>query len=134
MARADFSGAMLESADFAGCMARDANFTGANLAGADLAGSNLRRANFTGADLRGADLCGTDLSQAILVNANLAGAEHESELSGDNPRSRSARSPARASLWRGALAIEKRRRRTNASGVEKRDLTTSPDASNLTLR
>jgi hypothetical protein len=52
-------------------------------------------------------------------------------LSGDNPRSRSARSPARASLWRGALAIEKRRRRTNASGVENLDLTTSPDASTV---
>jgi hypothetical protein len=50
-------------------------------------------------------------------------------LSGDNPRSRSARSPARASLWRGALAIEKRRRRTNASGVEK--VVNTPDASTV---
>lgn len=71
LARANLTGAYLESADLAGANLESADLAGAYLAHADLAGANLTHANLTHAVLDGADLTGTDLTHAVLTGADL---------------------------------------------------------------
>lgn len=70
---AQFQGAILTDAVFAGSDLPDADFTDAVLAGADFTETNLERATLANADLTGATL-----SFAVLRESNLAGA-HFSE-------------------------------------------------------
>lgn len=67
LAKADLSGAYLNSADLT-----EANLQGANFKGADLNGAYLSWANLSGADLSWAQLNGTNLNMANLIGAKLS--------------------------------------------------------------
>jgi uncharacterized protein YjbI with pentapeptide repeats len=67
LAKADLSGASLNSADLT-----EANLQGANFKGADLNGAYLSWANLSGADLSWAHLKGANLNMANLIGAKLS--------------------------------------------------------------
>jgi len=69
---ADFTGASLRGAYFAGCHLERASLHCADLAGADLRSANLKRADLRGAVLAGAALNGAVLDQADMRAAYIA--------------------------------------------------------------
>ena len=71
---ADFTDALLCSADMSMAKLHNASFTGANLQSADLSGAELPGATLQDTDMRSAWLIGTDLSGAKLWNADLSNA------------------------------------------------------------
>jgi uncharacterized protein YjbI with pentapeptide repeats len=83
--RADFSGALLDHANFAGADLGRALFRFAKLRGANLRGANLLRADFTGADLTGADFTGADITEADFSQAVLTDTKGLPKTSGKMP-------------------------------------------------
>ena len=71
---ADFTDALLRSAEMDLARLPKATFTGANLQSADLSGAELPGATLRDTDMRSAWLIGTDLSGARLWNADLSNA------------------------------------------------------------
>ncbi|MCB1519722.1 MAG: pentapeptide repeat-containing protein [Hyphomicrobiaceae bacterium] len=69
LTNADFSGAIMRSANFSQAKLSYVRFVHADLKGAKLRNTDLTGADFTGADLAGADLTGADLTRAKLKAA-----------------------------------------------------------------
>jgi len=69
----DFSGQVLEGADFSGCFVL-ATFCRANLAGARFKDANVKTCDFANADLRDAVFDGAAIDAAIFNGADLTGA------------------------------------------------------------
>ncbi len=73
--RADFSGALMTSANISSSLLGEAFLENADLQGADLRNGNESGADFTNANLQGATFFGSNLSGAIFRHANLTGAQ-----------------------------------------------------------